>query len=137
MAEPEYYEGQSATTVLNITSQDIDTFAALTGDANPLHMNAGFARRRGFARRVAHGTLLCGYVSGIFGMQLPGDRCLMHSIKATFSAPAYEGDEIRITVIIAQVSLALGALIANFTIERVTTGQQLVKGQAQLGLTQV
>jgi len=135
MSECEMYEGQSASAVLTVTSADIDAFATLTGDVNPLHMDARFARESGFDRRVAHGMLLCGYVSRIFGMQLPGTRCLIHSVRANFAAPAYEGDTIEVKVTIVQASQALGALVAQFSIVNVATGKQLVRGQAQLGLT--
>lgn len=135
MIEHETYEGKTASTTLTITSADIDAFAMLTGDSNPLHMDSRFAQERGFDRRVVHGMLLCGYVSRIFGMQLPGDRCLIHSVRANFAAPAYEGDTIVITVTITQESMGLGALAAQFSIINAGTGKQLVRGQAQLGLT--
>ena len=135
MTEHEAYEGKTASAVLTITAGDIDAFAALTGDSNPLHMDAEFAQERGFNRRVVHGMLLCGYVSRVFGMELPGQRCLIHSVRANFAAPAYEGDTIEVTVTITQESQDLGALVAKFSIVNVATAIQLVRGQAQLGLT--
>ena len=64
-------EGQATSFRTTIDRASVETFAALTGDINPLHMDDGFAVGHGFERRVVHGALLGGYVS-----RLVGSSCL-------------------------------------------------------------
>lgn len=118
-----------------ITAADVDKFAALTGDINPLHMDTEFARARGFRERVAHGALLAGHVSRIFGTRLPGEDCLLQSLNLTFSAPAYVGDMVTITASVFQVSRAMSSFAARVEISNTATGELLARGKAQIGFT--
>jgi len=129
------YEGQEASFKTTILGQDIEIFARLTGDVSPLHMNQEFAENRGFKARVAHGALLCGYISRLFGVHLPGENCLLQSVKVNFIAPAQEGDEIEVKTMIKQVSHATRTIVAAVSIENVKTGQVLVRGKVQAGFT--
>ena len=54
-----------------ITAEDVEAFAKLSGDRNPLHMDDGFAARTHFQRRVVHGMLVANYVSTMIGMRCP------------------------------------------------------------------
>ena len=60
----------------DVTAEDVDAFARLSGDVNPLHMEAEFARRHGFRGRVVHGVLLSAYLSRVLGTRLPGPGAL-------------------------------------------------------------
>jgi acyl dehydratase len=69
-------EGQEASFRTTIDRAAVETFAALTGDINPLHVDDGFARRRGFDRRVVHGALLGGMFRDWWGcFSLVGTVC--------------------------------------------------------------
>jgi len=118
-----------------ITAEDVDRFAALTGDISLLHMDAAFARARGYRERVAHGALLAGYVSRIFGTRLPGENCILQSLSLTFSAPAYVGDMVSISANVSQVSQAMNSFAAKIKISNAATGELLARGKAQIGFT--
>lgn len=75
---------------------DIDAFATLSGDHNPLHTDAEYARAQGFPDRVAHGMLLAAKVSALVGMVLPGRRCLLLDYQLAHPNPVFAGD--RVTV---------------------------------------
>lgn len=130
------HEGLSDSIEVTVTAADIDAFATLTGDTNSLHMDTGFAKRRGFEKRVAHGALLCGYVSRLFGVHLPGENCILHSLRANFAAPVYEGDEIRITGEVKQVSEAVGVIVLSISATHIHSGDEKMRGQAQIGFTE-
>lgn len=76
-------------------AEDIDAFAALSGDHNPLHMDAEYARAHGFADRVVHGLMLGAKVSALVGMLLPGRRCLLLDYSLAHPNPVYAGDPVR------------------------------------------
>ncbi len=72
----------------------IDAFADISGDRNPLHMDAGYAENNGFEGRIVHGFLLGAQVSGLIGMVLPGRRCMLLEEKLSFHLPVYADDQI-------------------------------------------
>ncbi len=127
--------GASVSIVHCITAADIDAFAALTGDVSPLHMDADFARARGFRDRVAHGVLLSGFVSRLFGVHLPGRDCIIHSMTMKWACPACLGDHVRFTATVTQISAAAGAMVAEVAVENVLTNKILAKGKVQAGFT--
>jgi len=91
---------------------EIESFANLSGDRNPLHMDGAYARERGFADRVAHGFLLGAKVSALIGMFLPGRRCLLVEESLNFPNPVYPGDEVTLSgeVMDTHTDLALVSL---------------------------
>jgi 3-hydroxybutyryl-CoA dehydratase len=91
---------------------EIESFADLSGDRNPLHMDGAYARERGFADRVAHGFLLGAKVSALIGMFLPGRRCLLVEESLNFPNPVYPGDEVTLSgeVVDTHTDLALVSL---------------------------
>jgi len=94
------YVGQQADRVWSVTSDQIDLFAELSGDNNPLHVSADYAIENNFDDRVAHGFLLGAQLSGLIGTTLPGRRCLLLEEDLAFPAPVYPGDMITITCIV-------------------------------------
>ncbi len=79
-----------------ITRADIEAFAALSGDYNPLHVDREFARATTFQKPVAHGMLLASFVSTMIGMQLPGAGALWTRQSFRWLAPVFAGDTIAI-----------------------------------------
>lgn len=86
--------GREVTFSWRAKARDIDNFADLSGDKNPLHMDGTYAQGNGFDGRVVHGFLLGAQVSGLIGMALPGRRCLLMEENLAFPRPIYVGDEV-------------------------------------------
>lgn len=86
--------GHSSSFERCIEAVDIDAFARLSGDENPLHMDAAFARQQGHRDRVVHGALLSALASQLVGMHLPGRHSFLLSLKMDFVAPTYPGDTV-------------------------------------------
>ena len=79
-----------------ITEQDVDSFAKLTGDDNPLHMDAEYAATTSFQNRVVHGMLTASFLSTMVGTRLPGRGALWYEQSLKFLAPVRIGESVRV-----------------------------------------
>ena len=86
--------GQRATRSLTVSADDVRTFAALSGDYNPLHFDAEFAARTKFGRIVAQGGLTTGLLHALVAMDLPGPGTVFLSQNWKFTAPVFINDTI-------------------------------------------
>ena len=86
--------GQVATRSLTVTEDSVRTFAALTGDYNPLHFDPEFAAGTKFGRLVAQGGLTTGILHALVAMDMPGPGTVFLSQNWKFTAPVYIGDTI-------------------------------------------
>jgi 3-hydroxybutyryl-CoA dehydratase len=86
--------GMEASYAKTITDDDILTFARLSGDTNPVHLNDDFASKTIFKQRIAHGFLTGALFSTILGTKLPGPGCIYLSQSLKFRAPVYIGNEV-------------------------------------------
>ncbi len=90
----EFTLGQMATFTKTIAEADIYAFAGITGDFNPLHVNAEFAKHSRFGERIAHGMLSAGLISAVLGMRLPRPGAIYVSQTLQFVKPVRIGDTI-------------------------------------------
>lgn len=77
----------------SFSQRDFDRFAGLSGDDNPIHVDAGFAADSRFGRTVAHGLLLVSVLRGLVDQLSPGCRVLEQWVM--FPAPTYAGEAMR------------------------------------------
>lgn len=92
---------QTAEMTHTVSQQDIQTFADITGDNNPVHLDADFAATTQFERPIAHGMFGAGLISAVIGTKLPGPGCIYLDQQLKFRAPIYIGSEVttRVTVL--------------------------------------
>ena len=86
--------GERATRSLTLTDQHVKTFAELSGDYNPLHFDAAFAKHTKFGRLVVQGGLTTGLLHALVAMDLPGPGTVFLSQNWKFTAPVFIGDTI-------------------------------------------
>jgi acyl dehydratase len=98
--------GMSAQFKRKIDGETIRLFAQVSGDVNPLHIDAYYARRSGFKDQVAHGMLCTSLFSELIGVYLPGENCLLTDISVVFSKPVFVSDEVTVDGSITQLSRA-------------------------------
>lgn len=79
-----------------VTEQDVEAFAQLSGDHNPLHTDANYARTTEYGRPIAHGALLVGFVSRVMGMYIPGRECVILSLKVQFPKPLFYPSRVQV-----------------------------------------
>ena len=86
--------GMSDSTSKTITEADILTFAELSTDKNPLHIDPVAASKGMFGRQVAHGILVSGLISAVLGTKLPGEGSVYLGQDLKFKRPVFIGDTI-------------------------------------------
>ncbi|MCM2562673.1 MaoC family dehydratase [Lutimaribacter sp. EGI FJ00015] len=77
-----------------ITDEDIEMFARVSTDRNPVHMDADYASETIFEGRIAHGMLTAGLISAVIGEQLPGHGTIYMGQSLTFLGPVRPGDTV-------------------------------------------
>lgn len=88
--------GMSHETFHKITEKDIQLFAEVSGDHNPLHMDEAFAKTTAFGQRIAHGALTASYISGILGNNLPGPGSIFTGLSMRFRRPVFIGSDVTV-----------------------------------------
>jgi 3-hydroxybutyryl-CoA dehydratase len=88
--------GQTASYSKHISEQDIQLFAAVSGDVNPVHLDAEFAATTPFKERIAHGMLTGAIVSAALAIELPGPGTIYLGQSLRFRLPVKIGDEVTI-----------------------------------------
>jgi acyl dehydratase len=84
--------GDTAELSKTISARDIEAFALLTGDVNPVHLDEEFAKRTRFGKRIAHGMWGASLISAVLGVKLPGPGTIFLGMDLKFQAPGYVGD---------------------------------------------
>ncbi|ATE59087.1 MaoC family dehydratase [Thauera sinica] len=84
----------SASLSKTVSEADILMFAGVSGDNNPVHLDAEFAASTMFGGRIAHGMLSAALISAVFGTRLPGPGCIYLSQTLKFKAPVKLGDTV-------------------------------------------
>lgn len=88
--------GQSASYSKLIEEQDIQLFAAVSGDVNPVHLDAEFAATTQFKERIAHGMLSGAIISAALAMELPGPGTIYLGQSLRFRLPVKIGDTVTV-----------------------------------------
>lgn len=127
--------GQKAFFSKTIGECDVYGFAGITGDFNPLHVDAQQAEKLPFGRRVAHGMLTASFLSTVIAGRLPGPGTIYMEQNVRFLKPVYPGDTItagvEITEFMEKGRARLRTMVVNQKGETVVEGSALVKLPAQ------
>ncbi|GGE06750.1 3-hydroxybutyryl-CoA dehydratase [Gemmobacter megaterium] len=86
-----------------VTDRDIELFAEVSTDRNPVHLDDDYARDTIFQGRIAHGMLTAGLVSAVIGEQLPGHGTVYLGQSLKFMAPVRPGDTVEAAVTVTAV----------------------------------
>jgi 3-hydroxybutyryl-CoA dehydratase len=122
--------GMSASFEKTVTEADIVTFADLSGDTNPVHMDEAFAAATPFKGRIAHGMLGASLISTVFGTRLPGPGCIYVSQDLRFKAPVRIGDTVTASVTVSEIDS--GRRRVKFTCECRVGDTVVIDGEAML-----
>ena len=128
--------GRSAEVSKTITDADIEAFAALTGDRNPVHLDDEYAARSRFGRRIAHGMIGASLLSAVIANELPGRGSVYLSQSLRFTAPVYPGDTVTARVTVTRLRedkpvVTLETVCTNQRGERVIEGEAVVLASRQ------
>lgn len=86
-----------------VTDRDIELFAEVSTDRNPVHLDDDYAQDTIFEGRIAHGMLTAGLISAVIGEQLPGHGTVYLGQTLKFLAPVRPGDMVLAEVIVNDI----------------------------------
>jgi 3-hydroxybutyryl-CoA dehydratase len=117
---------------ISITEADVNTFAALTGDTNPIHLDAEYAATQVFGQRVAHGLLALSIAVGLAWKVsfLEGSILALREIdRWKFSTPIYLNDRIRVRTVVRETKPVrrLGGGLVTFEVEILNQANEIVQ----------
>lgn len=123
--------GDTASRTLAISDDTIRTFAEVTGDNNPVHLDDDYAAGTRFGRRIAHGMIAAGLISATLANDLPGPGTVYLSQMLKFKLPVYPGDTVTATVEVLKVRedkpiVTLSTFCTNQNDEVVLEGEAVV-----------
>jgi acyl dehydratase len=129
MIETRFVVGAKAALSRTITEQDVRTFADLSGDHNPLHLDAAYAEQTRFGARIAHGAFTFALISAVLGNELPGPGTVYLSQNLRFVAPVFFDDTITATVELTNVRADKGLLTFRTDVSN-QDGETVAEGEA-------
>lgn len=121
--------GQSASYTKTITDNDVQLFAEVSGDDNPVHLDEAYAQTTMFKGRIVHGALVASLFSKILGTQLPGYGTIYLGQESRFMKPVKLNETITATVTIVEIITEKNRLRLE-TIARNSAGEVVVTGFA-------
>lgn len=78
---------------ISFSQKDVDIFAVISGDKNPIHINEDYASKSIFGKRIVHGFLAGSVFSKVFGTEWPGEGTIYLSQDMSFRAPVFTNIE--------------------------------------------
>jgi len=111
-----------------VTDRDIEMFAEVSTDRNPVHLDEAYAQDTIFGGRIAHGMLTAGLISAVIGEQLPGHGTVYLGQSLTFLAPVRPGDMVLAEVEV--LSIEYGKRRVQLATRCIVDGKKVLVGEA-------
>jgi len=111
-----------------ITDRDIEMFAEISTDHNPVHLDDEYANDTIFEGRIAHGMLTAGLISAVIEEQLPGHGTVYLGQSLKFLAPVRPGDMVDAVVTVTDMDIAKRKVTMDTHCE--IDGKKVLKGEA-------
>lgn len=129
--------GDVATYERTVTAEDIEKFAEVSGDTNPLHRDPEYAKKTRFGECIAHGMLSAGYISAVLGTRLAPHACAIYlSQNIRFLRPVKIGDAIKTVAEVKDLDAEKRTLTLQTECYN-QDGEAVVKGEAVILLDPV
>jgi len=128
-----FQEGDGFKWERHISADDVQRFAEIVGDLNPVHLDAEFAANSFFKKRIVHGAFLAGLISKVLGMDFPGMGTVYISQNSIFKRPVYVDTTVSVEVKVAQVIEEKRRLVLDTNILN-SNGEVCVAGTATVWL---
>jgi 3-hydroxybutyryl-CoA dehydratase len=99
----DYYIGQQATITENFTAEKVLSFAQLSGDFNPIHIDEAYSKKTHFKKCIVHGTYVTSVIGTVLGTKLPGLGTVLISQEHNFLKPVFVGDTVTLSAEIIEI----------------------------------
>ncbi|MGL4687461.1 MAG: MaoC family dehydratase [Fusobacteriaceae bacterium] len=123
--------GMSDSITKTITPRDVDLFAEISMDRNPVHLDEEYASKTMFKKRIAHGILVTGLISAVLGTKLPGEGAIYMGQEIKFMAPVFLGDTITAKVEVIELISEKNRVVVSTTCTN-QDGKVVISGKATL-----
>ena len=120
--------GMTRDLLKEVTDRDIELFAEVSTDRNPVHLDDAYARDTIFEGRIAHGMLTACLISAVIGEQLPGHGTVYLGQSLRFMAPVRPGEMVRAIVTVTDIDYARRRVTLDTRCE--VAGKVVLKGEA-------
>ena len=127
----DFYIGQTASLKKVFRTEDVEAFANISKDCNPIHLDPFYAEKSMFGKRIVHGFLVGSLISAVFGTQLPGKGAVYLHQEMNFRKPVFHGEEITATVVVTHIRTDKSILYFDTTCEN-EKGEVVIDGKAIL-----
>ena len=97
--------GSSAEITKIMSLEMVKSFAGISEDFNPVHLDADYASKSRYKAQIIHGLMATSLFSGLFGTKLPGEGCVYKSQNIRFKRPIYVGDKVTARVEVVEVDM--------------------------------
>jgi acyl dehydratase len=122
--------GQRARYARTVEERDVQLFAALSGDRNPVHLDADYAAGTAFKERIAHGMLTGALISAAIACEMPGPGSIYLGQSLKFTRPVKLGDQLSVELEILEKLPKNRVRIATKVFNQ--AGKQVVDGEAEV-----
>ena len=121
--------GMRASYSHTVTDADVKSFAALSGDNNPLHLNDEFATNSKFGARIVHGMFLASFFPSLMCNEITGPGSVYVSQNLRFKRPVYIGDTVVAEVIVSSINIAKRRVFFNAACS--VNGRVVIEGEGE------
>ena len=123
--------GQTASYSKTLTEDLLTLFAAVSGDINPVHLDAEYAANSMFGERVAHGSWTGSVVSAALAMEMPGPGTIFLRQSISFRKPVKVEDTITVNLEVTAKNAHKQIVLLNYKVTN-QRGQVVAKGTAEV-----
>ncbi len=132
MTRQRWQVGDSRSITHQFTNAEIEAFAKLTGDTNPLHVDPAYARRSAAGGQVVHGMLAASFVSTLIGVHIPGPGALWNSFEVQWRRMIHIGDALRFDARVAAVQEGTRTIELEIVGVHAQSGEVFLEGKAKV-----
>ncbi|WP_448535524.1 MaoC family dehydratase [Pseudothermotoga sp.] len=118
-----------------ISDEMVKTFAEITGDKNPVHLDEGYAKNTRFKKRICHGMLVASMISKVLGMDFPGPGTILVKQQLSYRAPVFVGETVKVHVKVIDKKEEKQRLILQTNVIK-SDGTVAIEGQAEVLIEQ-
>ncbi|AJC73137.1 enoyl-CoA hydratase [Pseudothermotoga hypogea DSM 11164 = NBRC 106472] len=123
--------GQEHAASFTITDEMVKTFAEITGDKNPVHLDEEYAKKTRFKKRICHGMLVASMISKVLGMDFPGPGTILVRQQLSYRAPVFVGETVEVRVSVMDKKEEKQRLILQTNVFK-SDGTLAIEGQAEV-----
>lgn len=125
----DFYVGQTAELTHQYSENDVNMFADISGDHNPIHLDIEYAKKSIFGSKIVYGFLSGSLISAVLGNVLPGEGSIYMNQTLSFLRPVFIGDEITAKVMISEINEEKKRILLD-TVCTNQNGKTVIEGSA-------